>query len=71
VDFYLTYQLLIRYSAFVKYWRKMYNGAVYLLFVHLDKRRTLHYNILTECGISTKVVRLLKRCLTKRIAKSA
>ena len=39
VDFYTVYQLLIVYSAFVKYFRKKweYNEAVHQLFIDFKK----------------------------------
>jgi len=60
------------YSAFAKYLREKweYNGAVHQLFIDFKKahdsvRREVLYNILIEFGIPTKLVRLIKMCLTK------
>jgi len=72
VDFNATGQLLIIYSAFVKYLKKKweYNRAVYQLFIDFKKaydsvRREALYNILIECGIPMKLVGLIKVCLTE------
>jgi hypothetical protein len=54
VGFNITDQLLIRFSAFVRYWRKNkweYNEAVHQLFIDFKKaydsvRREVLYNIL-------------------------
>jgi hypothetical protein len=55
VDFYITYQQLIRFSAFVRYWKKKweYNETVHQLFIDFKKaydsaRREVLYNILME-----------------------
>jgi len=65
MDFDATGQLLIRYSAFVIYLRKKweYNEAVHHLFIDCKKacdsfRREVLFNILAECGIPRKLVRL-------------
>jgi len=65
-------QLLIIYSAFVKYLRKKleYNETVHQLFIDFRKaydsvRREVLFNILIEFGIPIKVVRLIKMCLTE------
>jgi hypothetical protein len=67
VGFDITDQLLIRFSAFVIYWRKKweYNEAVHQLFIDFKKaydsvRREVLYNILIEFGIPMKLVRLIK-----------
>jgi hypothetical protein len=59
-------QLLIRVSAFVRYWRKKweYNEAVHKLFIDLKKacdseRREVLYSILVEFGVPLKLVRLI------------
>jgi hypothetical protein len=51
----VTDQLLIRFSAFVRYWRKNweYNVTVYQLFIEFKKaydseRKEVLYSILTE-----------------------
>jgi hypothetical protein len=59
--FTITDQLLI----YEKNWE--YNEAVHLLFKELKKvydsiRKGIHRNILTEFGIYTKQVRLIKMC---------
>jgi len=67
-----TGQLLITYSALVKYLRKKweYNEAVHQLFIDFKKaydsvRRETLYNILVEFDIPMKLVRLIKVCLTE------
>ena len=76
VDFNATGQLLTIYSALVKYLRKKweYNEAVHQLFIDFKKaydslRREVLYNILIECGISMKLVRLIKLCLTETCSR--
>jgi hypothetical protein len=63
VDFDVTDQLLIRFSALVKKWE--YNKIVHQVFVDYKKaydsvRREVLYNILIEFGIPMKLVRLIK-----------
>jgi len=72
VDSDATSQLLIIYSAFVKYLKKKweYNEAVYQLFIDFEKaydsvRREILYIILIEFGVPRKLVRLIKMCLTE------
>jgi len=66
-----TGQLLIIYSAFVKYLRKWeYSDEVHQLFIGFKKaydsiRREFLYNILIEFGIPMKLVRLIKMCLNE------
>jgi sorting nexin-29 len=76
LDFNAIGQLLIIYSAFVKYLRKIweYNEAVYQLFIDFKKaydsvRREVLYNILIELGISMAVVRLIRMCLNKTYSR--
>ena len=63
-------QLLIIYSAFVKYSRKKweYNETMHQLFVNFKEaydsvRGAVFYNILVEFGIPLKIARLIKICL--------
>ena len=63
----LLIQLLIIYSAFVKYMRKKlkYNEAVHQLFIEFKKsydsvKREVLHNILNEFGIPMKLVRLIE-----------
>jgi len=72
VDFDTTGQLLIIYSAFVKYLRKKweYNETVDQLFTDFKKaydsvRREVLYSILNEFGISRKQASLIKMCLNE------
>ena len=68
MDFSATEQLLITYSAFVKYLKKKKwecNEAVHQLYIDFKKayervKREVLYNILIEFGIPMKVVRLIK-----------
>ena len=67
MDFDATGQLVIIYSAFVKYLKKNweYNEAVHQLFNDFKKaydsvRMEVLYNILTEFGIPMKLVRPIK-----------
>jgi hypothetical protein len=55
VGFNITDQLLIRFSAFVRYWRK--NGRTV--------RREVLYNILIEFGLPMMLVRLIKMGLNE------
>jgi len=69
VEFDATGQLLITYSAFVKYLRKNGNTKdVHQLFIDFKNtcdsvRREVLYKILIEFCISMKQVRLIKMCL--------
>jgi len=70
VDFNATEQLLIIYSAFIKYLRKNGKEAVHQLFIDFKKayhpvRREVLYKILIECGIPMKLVRLINMCLNE------
>jgi hypothetical protein len=76
VDFNVTDQLLIRFSAFIRYWRKKweYNDTVQQLFIDFKKtydavRRQILYNIHIEFGIPVKLVRLIEMCLIGTYSK--
>ena len=76
VDFDAAGQLLIIYSAFVKYLRKKweYNEAEHKLLVDFKKaydsvKREVLYNILIEFGIPMKLVRIIKMCLTETYSR--
>jgi len=75
VDFDTTGQLLIIYSAFVKYLRRMEHiEAVHHLFVDFKKaydsvRREVLYNILIDFGIPMKLLRLIKVCLNETYSR--
>jgi hypothetical protein len=75
VDFNIRDQLLIRYSAFIRYWRKWkYNGAVHQLFIDFEKaynsvRREISYNIVIKFATSMKLVRLITMCLNETYSK--
>jgi hypothetical protein len=70
----LTYQLPIRYSAIVRHWRKKWkhDGTVHQSFTEKaydSVRREEPYDILTEFGIPTKQVRLIKMCLNNTYSR--
>jgi hypothetical protein len=76
VDFDVTDQLLIRFSAFVKYWGKKweYSETVHQLFIDFKKaydsvRRKVMYNILIDFGIPMKLTGLIKMCLNETYSK--
>ena len=76
VDFNATGQLLIEYSAFIKYLKKKweYIEATPQLFIDFKKaydsvRREVLYNILIEFDIPMKLVRLIKMCLNKTCSR--
>jgi hypothetical protein len=63
-------QLLIKFSAFVRYWRIKweYSKTVHQLFIDFKKaydlvRKEILYSILIEFGNSIKLVQLIKMCL--------
>jgi hypothetical protein len=72
----ITGQLLIIYSAFIKYLRRKrkYREAVHQLFIDFKKtydsvRREFLYKILIEFGITAKLVRLIKMCLNETYSR--
>jgi hypothetical protein len=75
VDFNITDQLLIKFSAFIRYWGKVeHNETVLQLFIYFKKaygsvRREVLYNILIEFGVLMKLVRLIKMCLNATYSK--
>jgi hypothetical protein len=75
VGFDVTDQLLIRFSAFIRYWRKKWqlNEMVHQVFIDFKARnamrREVSYNILIEFGVPMKLVRLIKMCLNERYSK--
>jgi len=75
VDFEATGQLLVIYSAFIKYLKKWkYKEAVHQLVIDFKNaydsvRREALYNILIEFGIPMKLVRLIKMCLTETYSR--
>jgi hypothetical protein len=76
VGFNETEQLLSRFFAFVRYWRKKWecNEKVHQLFVDLKKvydsvMREVLYSILIEFAVPTKLVRLIKMCLNEIYSK--
>jgi hypothetical protein len=71
-DFDVVNQLLIRFSSFIRYWRKKweYNGIVLPLFIDLQKvcdsvRREICYDVLTELCTPMKIVRQIMTCLNE------
>ena len=75
VDFDTTCQLLIIYSAFMKYLRRNGNTVKQCISCLCFKkaydsvRRKLLYNFLIEFGIPMKLVRLVKMCLNETYSK--
>jgi hypothetical protein len=76
MNFDITNQLLIRYSAFFTYWGKDGNiMGQYINQLNDSKKayesviREVLYNILNEFCISTKLVRLIKMCLNETCSK--
>jgi hypothetical protein len=75
MGFIVTDQLLIRFCAFIRYWRK--NGSMmrqYISYSDFKKaydsvRREVLYNILPEFGVLMKPVRLIKICLNEAYSK--
>ena len=72
VDFDATVQLLIIYSAFIKYLRKNGNKMRQCISYLIDfkkaycsVRREVLYNILVESGTPVKLVMLIKMCLNE------
>jgi hypothetical protein len=64
----VTDQLLIRFSAFVRYWRQKweYNGTVHQLFIDFKKvGKGVLYNILIAFGVPMKLVRLIEMFLNE------
>jgi hypothetical protein len=54
VGFDVTDQLVIRFSAFVRYWKKKceYNETIHQLFIAYNSvRREVLYNVFIEFGI--------------------
>jgi hypothetical protein len=65
VDCRATYQLLIRYPAFVRYWRKVSVNGIF--FIDFKKacdtiRREVLNNFLSEFDISVRLVQLITVC---------
>jgi hypothetical protein len=76
VDFDITDQLLIGFSAFVRYGGKKweYSEMVHQLLMNFKKaydsvRREVLYNILIGFGIPMKLVRVIKMCLNETYSK--
>jgi hypothetical protein len=74
VDLDVTYQLLIKYSAYTLKKRWQYNETVHLPFIDFEKandsvRREELYNILIEFVMLMKLVRLIKICLNETYSK--
>ena len=75
VDFDTTCQLLIIYSAFMKYLRRNGNTVKQCISCLCFKkaydsvRRKLLYNFLIEFGIPMKLVRLVKMCLNETYSR--
>jgi hypothetical protein len=67
MGFDITDQLLIRFSASVRYWRKKWehNEIVHQLFIDFKKVYDSVYNILIEFLVPMKLFRLIKMCLNE------
>jgi hypothetical protein len=67
--FNITDQLLIRFSAFIRYCRKKleYRELVHQLLA--DFKKAYGYNILTRFVVPMRLVRLIKMCLNKTYTK--
>jgi len=61
--------LLIIYSAFVNTWGKGEYNEVDFKKAYDLVRREIFYNILIECGIRMKLVRLIKMCLNETYSR--
>jgi hypothetical protein len=61
VSFNVTHQLLIRFLAFARHWRKKweYKNTVHKLLIDLE----VLYNILIQLGVPMKLAGLIKICL--------
>jgi hypothetical protein len=76
VGFDITDQLLIRFSAFVRYWRKkkLEYETVHQPFKDFKKgydsvNREILCNLLIEFQVPMKLIRLIKMCLNKTHSK--
>jgi len=72
VDFNATGQILIIYSAFVKYLIKNVNTmkqCIDFKKAYDSVKREVLYNILIEFGITMKLVRLIKMCLRETYSR--
>jgi hypothetical protein len=69
VVFDITDQLLIRFSAFISYWRKNWSTMRQYMKAYDSVRREVLYNILIEFGVPMKLVRLIKMCLNETYSK--
>jgi hypothetical protein len=67
VGFNVPDRLLIRFSLFVRYWRK--NGSTLRQKAYDSVRREVLYNILIELGVPMKLVRLIKMCFNETYSK--
>jgi hypothetical protein len=77
MGFDLADQLMIRYSAFDRYWRRnssTMRQTVHQLFIDFKKvcdsvKKDVLYNIPIEFGVPMKLVRLIKMCLNETYSK--
>jgi len=72
VDFAIKDELLIRYSAFIRSWRK--NETVHQLFINFKKAydsvsRDVLYDILIKHSILLRPVTLIKMCVNQTYSK--
>jgi hypothetical protein len=71
VGFNITNQLLNRFFAFVRYWRKKWDYHLSTDFkkAYVSVRRDVLYKIVTEFGVPMTLVRLIKMCLNETYSK--
>jgi hypothetical protein len=75
VGFHVTDQLLIRFTAFIRYWRKNWSTMkLHQLVIDYKKaydsvKKEVLYIIFMEFGVSMKLVRLIKMCLNETYSK--
>jgi hypothetical protein len=76
VGFDITDQVMIRFSTFIRYWRKKWesNETVHQLFIdfknaYVSVRTEVLYNFQTVFGVLMKQVRLIKICLSEMYSK--
>jgi multidrug transporter EmrE-like cation transporter len=75
VGFDIIDQLMMKFSAFARYWRK--NGSTMRQYISYSDfkeaydsvRREVLYNILIEFGVLMKLVRLIRMCLNETYSK--
>jgi len=69
MDFDTTGQLLLIYSAFVKYFRKKWECSEAVHQLYIDFRSEVLFNMLFGHGIPIKLVKLIKMCLNETYSR--